>query len=277
MDKSKVKNFIILLLALVNVFLLVIVVLDVSKALAAEQYKISAVKQVFADNGIIISDSVDLLSEMPDALYLRRDATAEKYRVARLIGDCNTEDLGGNIYRYDGENGMATFRGTGEFEITIDSGAYPEGRDIVKTSREALETLGVEYDKDEEPAVETRGGVSHVTLTCAYNGVPVFNAEVDFTYASGYLILVGGRRPLDTAYSAGAAPDTEDCATALMSFLYYTRYGSGDIATEISDLRPGYSIQSSASGDLALNPVWCITSDTGRYYVDGFTGKTERI
>lgn len=277
MDKSRVKNFIILLLALVNIFLLFIVASDLGKAAEAERYKTTSVRNVFSDNGIAISQTVDLLSEAPEALYLRRDATAEKYRVARLIGDCNTVDLGGNIYRYDGSDGVATFRGTGEFEIAFNDAAYPGGKDFVKTSRDALETLGVEYAKSEEPTVASVGGDTVVTLICAYEGVPVFNAQAVFTYSSGCLRLISGRRPLDTSYSTGSHQDTEDCITALMNYLYYARYGSGDICTEITDLSPGYSVQTAVSGDCSLNPVWCITSDTGRYYVDGFTGKIEKL
>ena len=111
MEKSKIKNLIIIVLALVDLFLMVIVINDEVKTSAARQYKIDSVRAVFAENDITIDKSVRLQDEIPKALYLKRDETAEKYRAARLIGDCTTEDLGGNIYCYTGSLGQATFRG----------------------------------------------------------------------------------------------------------------------------------------------------------------------
>lgn len=275
MEKSKVKNLVIIILVLVDLFLMTIVISDAVKANSANRYKTDSVKAVFADNDIIIDDSVDLTDELSEALFLRRDETGEKYRAARLIGDCTTEDLGGNIYRYTGSEGQATFRGTGEFEIFLLSDAFDVGGDFVAASREVLDILDIEYARGEEPAVSVDNGKTTVTLTCAYDGVPIYNAQVRFTYLSDYLKTVSGRKPLDEANGISSSQGAEDSITALMSFLSYVR--SGQLCTEISALDPGYSVQTQVSGDCVLNPVWCITTDTGRYYVDGFTGKTEKI
>lgn len=275
MEKSKIKNLIIIVLALVDLFLMLIVINDEVKTSAARQYKIDSVRAVFAENDITIDKSVRLQDEIPKALYLKRDETAEKYRAARLIGDCTTEDLGGNIYCYTGSLGQATFRGTGEFEIFLLSNALENNHEHVSVAKNVLDELAIEYAKDEEPQITENNGTTVVTLTCAYKGTPIYNAQVQFTFLNDYLKTVEGRRPLDDAYGETTSQGAEDSITALMSFLSYVR--SGQLCTEITDLSAGYSVQTQVSGDCALNPVWCITSDTGRYYVDGFTGKTEKI
>ena len=97
MDKSKIKNFIIILLALVNAFLLTIVISNESEKRSAKEYKNTALKTVLEDNGIYIYPDVILPEKMLPELTLGRDLAKEKRSLSNFIGSCTAKDLGGNI------------------------------------------------------------------------------------------------------------------------------------------------------------------------------------
>ena len=53
MDTSKIKNLVIIVLALVNVFMLALVLADRSEAKAAEKALDSEIARIFSDNGLL--------------------------------------------------------------------------------------------------------------------------------------------------------------------------------------------------------------------------------
>ena len=277
MDTTKVKNFILVLLLLVNLFLLTIVIADGSAAARTAADAEAYVTEVLAQNGIAVGAGVDLRAEPLQEIALRRDLEAEQRAVSRLLGKVTTEDLGGNILYYRGENGEASFRGTGEFDISLSQGAVETGADPVRTAESVLSKLGM--DPADLPLAElmspTSGDAFTLTFTCAWKGDAIFNSQVTFTFTQDSLLLVSGRRAMD-AVSARAEADALDVSTILMRFLDHIR-SEGHVCTELRDLTPGYTMNASVSGDGTLCPVWRIETDSGAYYINGLTGQAESI
>lgn len=275
MDTSKIKNYMIILLAIVNIFLLSIVLKNVSDDRASKEYATAALERVLAENNIVMSENVALPEKMPTEVTLSRSLLKERRKLSSLIGSCSAQDLGGNIIYYRGNDGQASFRGTGEFEIALEKAIIPRTDDLLSGCYSVTKRLGIDL-ADIEPDLITDGSSQIVSLICAWNGTPVYNASVEFSFTPDRLYLITGMRPLDTEVSIRALEDYPDSATILMSFLAYARQ-TGDAFSEITNVELGYFISSSASGSCVLRPVWCIVTDSGKYYINGQTGKPESL
>lgn len=275
MDNSRVKNFVIILLALVNVFLLVIVISSAREELKAEIYRMEALESVLSENGIVLNSDIELPDKIPPLLSIMRDMKTERNLVSDLIGKCTGEDQGGNIYFYSGNNGQAKFRGTGEFELLLNSGVIPKGRNPVSAAKTAMKKMGIECSSI-EPVVSNDGDNTTVTLFCSWEGTPIYNAPINFYFTSDYLMIITGTRPLDTKYSVQSSENYSDGVTVLMNFLESIRQ-TGDVCSEINDLKIVYYLSSAVSGDCTLRPVWCVQTDSGAYYINAQTGKAENI
>ena len=276
MDNAKVKNYILIVLALVNVFLLAIVLTNARQAARAAAARQQALEAVLSDNGIRLADTVSLRQSVPPQLTLRRELSREKDMVKALLGEADVTDLGGNVYSYKGKNGgEAKFRGTGEFTFLLPDGSVARGRDAVQTAKSILSRLGLRCS-DAEPAVNQSGSSTALTFTCAWRDTPVFNARVSFYFNAASLCLITGTRPFDTQYSSTSADSAADSVTVLTNFLQSLR-STGDVCREIRGLDIGYFAVSAVSGDCTLHPVWCVQTDSHAYYIDAETGKSETL
>lgn len=275
MDKSKIKNFIIILLVLVNVFLLYIVVSGALEQRKAENLRMEALTTVLSENGITLNPDIELPEIIPSTLSLTRDMGAEQDRLSALIGNCTAQNKGGNIYFYNGSDGQAKFRGTGEFEILLNPGVIALGKNPVDSAKSALKKLNLEYG-DIEPIVENDGSNTTVTLFCSWDGTAIYNAKITFLFTSDYLILISGTSPLDTKYLIQSSENYPDSVTVLMNFLESVRQ-TGYVCSEIIDLKTEYYMYSAVSGNCTLKPVWCIQTNSGSYYIDAETGKADNL
>ena len=275
MDKSKIKNFIILVLVFVNLFLLYIVVSGALEQRKAEKLRMQALTAVLTENGITLNPDIRLPDTIPSTLSLTRDTGAEKSTLSALIGNCTVKNQGGNIYFYSGSDGQAKIRGTGEFEILLDAGVIELGKNPVSAAKSALEKLNIECG-DIEPIVEKDGDNTKVTLYCSWDGTTVYNAKISFQFTSDYLILISGTKPLDSEYSLQSSENYPDSVTVLMNFLESVR-STGYVCSEINNLKIEYNMYSAVSGLCTLKPVWCVSTNSGLYYIDAQTGKAENL
>ena len=124
MDGAKIKNFILIVLALVNVFLLALVIHDWAADAEIRRQARADVATAFQNAGITLA--ADVPWDAQESLYsLRRDSEKEYDLVRTILGSCAVQDLGGNILYYSSQRGEARFRGAGEFEIMPTSGDIP--------------------------------------------------------------------------------------------------------------------------------------------------------
>lgn len=273
MDKAKIKNFIIILLAIVNVFLLAIVISGAREKREADASRKEALENVLAEKGLTLNPNITLPENVPPLLSLQRDMDAEYRSISALIGKCTPQVEEGNSYFYDGTDGEATFSGTGEFEIMLNSGVISRGRNPVDAAKAALKRMGLECSNI-EPIVENDGIKSTVTLYCSWDKTTIFDAAISFDFNSEYLWLIRGVRPFDVKYSVQSSENYPDSVTIIMNFLEYVSK-TGYVCNEITDLKIEYSMNSTISGNCILRPVWCVETNSGTYYIDAQTGKAE--
>jgi regulatory protein YycI of two-component signal transduction system YycFG len=274
-DRSIIKNCIIIILALVNVFLLYIVLHNTGEERLAEVNRKQALATVLSENGITLNEDISLPDKVASQVSLSRDSGQEQSKISALLGNCVVTDQGGNIYHYEGTNGSAQLQGSGEFIISLNYGDITSGRDPSTAAKAAMKKLGLAYS-GAEPDVKTEGDTTIVTLNCSYKNTPVYNAQIEFDFYGESLRIISGKRLLDEETQVSSAATYLDSVTVLMKFLESVRQ-TGDVCSEISDLEIGYYISPSSSGDCTLKPVWRIQTNSRPYYIDAQTGKAETI
>lgn len=275
MDKSKIKSFIILLLAIVNLFLLTIVFSNARTDRIAKDYRDTALRSVLESNGISMSKDILLPEKMLSSISLTRDLDKEHQMVSKLIGSCEVIDKGGNIMFYSGEDGQAIFRGTGAFEILLNSDSMLMGSNPINTCEAALNKLGIKYFSKSVEVINS-GGNTSVIMECAFKKTRIYNAEIRFDFSGNRLLLIYGTHPLDVETTVQSPETYPDTATILMSFLQYVRE-TGEVCSEIESIDLGYFSTAVVSGSSSLRPIWCIETDSGKYFFDGRTGKPENL
>ena len=274
MDSFKIKNFIILVLALVNAALLGLLITDAARERSIAAEAVGGVVEQLASHGISVSEDADLSARSLPTLSVARNLESEARAVSNLLGGVSVSDQGGNIMFYSGSLGEARFRGTGGVEILLHSGEFGSGGDVLGAARSfasrlGLETLPEPLSWDIDP--ETNEG--SLELGCCVDGVRVIDSTLLFTVAAGEIRLVYGTRPLDdTAAETGRS--SVDVPTALMRFLSLV-LERGQVCSRIDELELCYSMSANAAGEGELTPVWRIASDTGEFYINAVTGLEE--
>lgn len=269
MEKSKIKNIIILLLVLMNLFLLFIVISNARQTRQSEKLRDEAIRAVLFDSGISIGEGA-FPEFVPSEIILKRDLDREKDMITSLIGRCTVEDLGGNIYLYSGGSNTVRLSGTGEIDVSFDSGTIYAGGDPTATAISVLAKMGIEC-KRSDAVFEGDSDSFTITLNCSYDGETVFNSKITCYFNSGRLTLISGRRLLDDVYSKASPENYPDAVTILMNFLAYIKE-SGEVCTAIREIDSGYYAETAVIGDFRLLPLWRIVTDVGSYYFDGLTG-----
>ena len=273
MDGKKIKNIVILILLIADVFLAALVVSDrITDAAAARAMK-NGIYEAAELNGVKLSADAGLESPPFPKYTMYRDLNAEKKMADGLLGKCSVSDLGGNIMFYSSDAGRATFRGTGEFDIAFDPGKYPAEGGAELTAVSFLGKMGLKT-RETRAANNSDGQTETVTALIDFNETPVFNAYVTFTFSDDSLILVSGKRPPD---KPGPAEEYSfDAATVLMRFIELIG-SEGYVCSEINLLTGGFVLSDTAPGGVVLIPVWRIDADAGVYYINGLTGKPETV
>ena len=273
MDRSKLKNIIVLILLALNLFLLAAVVSDNSQSghvrRQAWQSAVSALEGV----GVSVSDNVDGAIDAPLMYTLRRSASVERAMLERLFGRVSAEDLGGNIWYYNSAKGQASLRGSGETDMLFSSGVWSMGRDSTRAIFRLMEKLGLSYD--EESLVGDSEDEGKYTVNCAWKGGRVYNAPLTFYFSGDNLMMVTGTRVFDEVEeSRGEGVMAE--LSAMMRF-YEIIIGEDWSCTVLEDLDVGYVQSVTVLDESTLTPVWHFSTDTGSLYINAVTGRIETL
>ncbi len=274
MEWAKLKNFIILVLLMVNGFLLVLVWSRREESVRYERLALEQTAQVLERGGIQVE-----LSALPELdglapLAAERDVEREARLVRALLGEeVQGDNRGGGLYLYRSGAGEVSVRTGGELSAELSGSA---GQDTDRPERHAaglLKKMGVEA---EQAGVTEEEGETRVRFRQLWNGVPVFSCEVEFAYGGGSLRRVQGSLLMAGSGTAEAG-GMLTLPTALMRFSEEIA-ASGDVCSAIRSMEPGYrGTAQSLSGGVRLTPVWLVDTDTGSFYLDGTSGALTRL
>ncbi len=266
MRSSRIKNIVIVILALVNVCLLSLLVSRRAQEHASRSRTVSQLTRLYAASGVelsaqrVPSEELGLASVDPT-----RDFSAESAFAADLLGPCVREEIGGGIYRYVGEPGQCLLRSSGAVEASLDRAV-----DDPTIFSEALFTAHG-YKLLSSNLSDTGGTV---VAARTLPDTVVFNAELTLTFEKNRLTAVSGFfvPPFEPIAEHGTGISG---VTALVRFLDYSAR-SGEVCSAINDVRGGYLLQGTASVPQRLVPAWYVQTDAGIYYVNSLTGEVTR-
>lgn len=273
MESSNIKNLIICLLVLVNLFLAGLAGADSLRSSRNRSASEAAVRTILEDNGIQLTAKD--LPEQGDlkSWFVSRDLQQEKAMVSGLLGSTTVQDLGGGILYYYGEKGQAKFRSTGEFVLLFDRGAVPVDQDPETTARAVLKKMGIRAQLAQSSPGRGDGGDPTVVMTVLYDDTPVMNCQISFSFATDALLMVEGRRVPDICREDPAVTAL-DPATLLTRFVGLVNR-NGYVCSEIRDIR--VVLQYSDTGGGKLVPVWEIETDARTYYLNVSTGEEQSV
>lgn len=269
MSWTKLKNIIILILLLFNLFLLLLIL---GQQLRSDRYEADTLTQTLealARHGITVEESG--LPEQTDTPPLSVVcSSADQAEAARSLLNDGSPVLSadGALTVYRSPSGSVSFRSSGEFSASLPLPQTESSAETLLTG--FLDQLGLSA-WSHTTSVSPVNGIRSVSVSAIplLNGVPVFNASITLTQTDGAPLTLAGWLP------GPAVPTTRQetpitLPTALVSVLEYV-LDRGIVCRSIARITPGYTA-SSLADSLRLTPCWLVETDTANYYVDALTG-----
>lgn len=269
MERYRLKNIIIIILALVNVFLLGSLAMRGQAERSTRRQTEDQLVALFAADGITLDRGAISAEAPPTGRTLERDAALEQRAAAFLLeSEVSASDQGGGIYAYRGSSGTALFRSNGSFDADLGASGTLTADDISAFCRK------FSYSDPVFQVDETGSGTASAAQNCG--SLPVFNCSVTFTFQEGLLTKVSGT--LLPENGTAASPDREPLsAAAALTAFQKMRRESGAVVSAVTDLYPCYELQSSTAVSMSLVPAWCVVTDTAKYYVNCITGAVSSV
>lgn len=263
MERARLKNIIILILALLNLFLAGYLSVQHLQAKSAHNRIAQELSQLFAGDSIALNADVVPFDSAPLPRIPVRNTEEDRLLAAFFLGNnLNAIDEGGGIYTCRSSAGEALFRYNGSFDIRLLSSA----EDAETLIQRFCETYGY-HDLTWNLNIQGESGT--VSAVQYVDGYPVVDAVATFHVEKNRLTSVSGiHLPQSTTTSEG---DAITAATALTIFLQERR-SSGAVVSAVSDVYPCYRLQTTTVSPMSLSPAWCIDTNTGKYYVNSSTG-----
>lgn len=271
MEWSKVKNIILLLLALLNGFLLVLVAMGQGESRRYQRSALDQAIQVLERSGIQVNAQALEDAQGMGELAVERDLDWEAGVAAALLGpDGEREDQGGGVYRYRSGRGEVSLRAGGALSARL----APAGQvqDPAGHAAGLLEAMGVQA---RQVGADLEQGTGTVRFCQLYQRLPLFPCQVVFTYRQGALTALEGTLLAVGRQEAGPQ-QVLTLPTALLRF-WEGVLATGDVCSQIIAMEAGYLSAQSFSGTVTLTPAWRVRSDTADYYLDGVTGVLTRV
>lgn len=270
MEWPKLKNIILIILVLTNLFLLGFVVQRELQDSSLQRKTLENAIQFLANKGVEVAEG-----QVPDRITLlpqtvERDLEREGVLAVQLLGgSVRVEAPGGGVYRYYNENGTLQFHNDGVFSGEFLPGTLPVGEDWEAGCLALLAKLDFEGE-----LLETDG--TRLTFRQLWAGQPLFNQQVTLELQDGCLVAMTAGRRLMGEPVEDTARQTITVATALIDFLNGVN-ALGDVCSRIDGIETGYVSAASLTGPMTLTPVWRVSTDTGAYQLDMVTGVLSRV
>lgn len=279
MSWSRLKNIIIIILLLLNLFLLGLVGFIRLRSARYEASALSEAAAVLELNGIQVQRDGLPESMGLAAVTVARDTRREAALAAALLGsEVESQSSGGGLYVYRSPMGEASFRSNGEFSVTFSQSLPASDLDRSSQARVLLEGLDLEFWQVEEDGVFVTAAQA-LHGACVYSGgyLPLGQSVLGITFiydtqgrlasASGLLLMGGSAKDSDSR-------EPLSVPTALIAFFSFT-VDNGEVCQAIRSMTPVYRASTSAD-PIRLTPVWRITTDTGDYFLDAYTAEVTR-
>ena len=269
MERYRLKNIIILILVLVNVFLLASLAFRKTAEHSAQRQATEQLVALFAADEIALSSEIISHQSPPSPCTLTRNTELDREVALFLLGSgVSYSDQGGGIYTYTSPSGSALFRANGSFDAAGTLTAE-HVTDFCRNFCQEFSYSTPSFQLDEN-------GSGTAVAYFQYNDLPVFNCAVTFTIDHGKLLTVSGTLLPTSGSAVSSSQSPLSSSAALTAFLQMRRETAAAVSS-VTDIYLCYELQSTASASMTLSPSWCIVTDTAKYYVNSITGLVSTI
>lgn len=271
MKTSRLKNIVIVILTLVNVFLLVLLFGRQNQQRAAYMRCVEQLDILLSDSGIDFDTSLLPKDVSIPSAELSRNTNAERTFSEMLLGKAELRSVGGGICVYENDVGSCQFRSNGTVEGTLTCAVS----NPLAFCESIFRDCGYAMNEDSyaQAIAVNDSGSGTVSALREVDGHPVFASPLSLTFENRILVSVSGS--FLSGVTVAKPADGMDPISALVRFLDY-RNTNGLVCTEITCMEYGYLLQDSASASGRLVPVWHILAGTSNYYVNFITGHITR-
>lgn len=259
METVRLKNIVIIILVLLNLFLLSLIVSNQVRTNHIARETREQIFLLFEKNNIALSPETAKSDTRADTLVFLRDTEAEKAFAEAILGETESSNEGGGIYTYTSPVGVASFHTAGTFDISTTGIAVSDPTSFAAEICRKFDYADPITNLEED-------GSGTITATEYLQNMPVLNASIIFTFSLGQLISVSGTY-LSACEEVPGEEVSLSATDALSDFVDYT-VNSGLICNELLEMETAYVLHSTADG-IRLVPVWLLHSDTFRCYTDG--------
>ena len=261
MERARLKNIIILILAMLNCFLLGSMAVQRLQADSAQTRLAQELSRLFASDGILLDAAAVPTTSSPVVRTPIRSTEEDRLLAVFFLGEeLNTQDEGGGIYTCRSSRGEALFRSNGSFEVRL-LADQQDAAPLIQRFCQEFHYQDLEWDLS-----YNSGTVSALQYV---DDCPVPDASATFHVAEGRLLSVSGIHLPQTSTVSDEKPLT--AVTALTIFLQERRR-SGVVISSVSEVYPCYRLQTTTVSPMTLSPAWCIITNTGKCYVNASTG-----
>ena len=268
MSGRRIKNLILLILALAVCFLLLAVVPGKLSAQREESALHRGLTELLASYGVSIDPALLTPGETLYAIELgEADASAA---AEALLGEAAEADSSSTRYEilYSADSGSVSFSRSGALHAELS--AAVGGRSYEQDMQRRLRGMGYTVWQT-QPAVRQADGVYALGVEQALLGMPVFGGTLTFTYQDGALRAADGVFYPESGSIARVSEEAcISCADALTQILA-SRDALGWVGSQITGMQQGYLHSETATSALRFTPVWHVETDTAVFYVNGIT------
>ena len=268
MSGRRIKNLILLILALAVCFLLLAVVPGKLSAQREESALHRGLTELLASYGVSIDPALLTPGETLYAIELgEADASAA---AEALLGEAAEADSSSTRYEilYSADSGSVSFSRSGALHAELS--AAVGGRSYEQDMQRRLRGMGYTVWQT-QPAVRQADGVYALGVEQALLGMPVFGGTLTFTYQDGALRAADGVFYPESGSIARVSEEAcISCADALTQILA-SRDALGWVGSQITGMQQGYLHSETATLALRFTPVWRVETDTTAFYVNGIT------
>lgn len=268
MSGRRIKNLILLILALAVCFLLLAVVPGKLSAQREESALHRGLTELLASYGVSIDPALLTPGETLYAIELgEADASAA---AEALLGEAAEADSSSTRYEilYSADSGSVSFSRSGALHAELS--AAVGGRSYEQDMQRRLRGMGYTVWQT-QPAVRQADGVYALGVEQALLGMPVFGGTLTFTYQDGALRAADGVFYPESGSIARVSEEAcISCADALTQILA-SRDALGWVGSQITGMQQGYLHSETATSALRFTPVWRVETDTTAFYVNGIT------
>lgn len=261
MEWKKVRNWLILLVLAVDLFLAGNLALQVLQAQQTARQAASDAVAVAQKRGVNVrlEDVLQMPLEMSRYQAQRSDGL-EQSAANLLLGGATVQELpGGGVSIYRRDEGEMSFRRGGALEMT---GPWTGMTFDMKECALVLESAGFSM---EGAAVSDQNGA--VELMQGYGGLPVFNCRVICLQQDDRLQVRGRWMLASEPVSVSGGMSRAQMVLAICDLME-----SRKVETLYS-VQAGYYLQSEDAQSLTLEPVWSVETDQGQMILSCVTGE----